>query len=145
MTRIYSANTNLQALDISKIEQYKHKSKSETTFYSENGTFSLHKGELIKYYYNDENIIQHKIGNNKVIVDNSNIQKKRGFFQLPNGYIIKRTEVLEYKTAENSDVKLVITLENGITVDFFFYTKIDYTHPEVDNVVSTFLSLLNFY
>ena len=105
----------------------------------------MYKGELVKHTINDKKIIPHHYDNIKVVVDNSSIQKKRAFFQLPLSYIVQRTEVIDYKLCNNSEVKLVITLENNAIIDIYFQTKQDYTHPEVENAITTFLSLLNFY
>ena len=145
MTKIYTASTSINTIDTSIIEEYKSKSKKETLFYSDEGIFSMYKGELVKHTINDKKIIPHHYDNIKVVVDNSSTQKKRAFFQLPLGYVVQRTEVIDYKLCNNSEVKLVIVLENSIPIDIYFQTKQDYTHPEVENTVTTFLSLLNFY
>ena len=145
MTRIYTASTSLNTIDTSIIEEYKNKSKKETLFYSDEGIFSMYKGELVKHTINDKKIIPHHYDNIKVVVDNSSIQKKRAFFQLPLGYIVQRTEVIDYKLCNNSEVKLIIILDNNAIIDIYFQTKQDYTHPEVENAITTFLSLLNFY
>jgi len=145
MTKIYTAATNLSIIDTSMIEEYKNKSKKNTTFYSDEGIFSMYKGSLVKHIINDEKVIPYQYDNIKVVVDNSSTEKKRSFFQLPLGYIVQRTEIIDYKLCSNSEVKLVIILENNIPVDIYFETKQDYTHPEVENAITTFLSLLNFY
>jgi len=145
MTRIYTASTNLNTIDTSIIEGYKNKSKKDTMFYSDEGLFSMYKDELVKHTIKDEKIIPHHYDNIKVVVDNSSIQKKKTFFQLPLGYVVQRTEIIDYKLCNNSEVKLVIVLENNIIIDLYFQTKQDYTHPEVENAITTFLSLLNFY
>ena len=145
MTRIYTASTNLSIIDTSIIEEYKKKSKKNTTFYSEEGIFTMYKGSLVKHAINDEKVIPYQYDNIKVVVDNSSTQKKRAFFQLPLGYTVQRTEIIDYKLCSNSEVKLVIILENNIPIDIYFETKQDYTHPEVENAITTFLSLLNFY
>lgn len=145
MPRIYSASTNISNVPLYNIEEYKSTIKRECTFYSQNGIFSLHKGNLVKHQIYDADIIQHQIGENKVAVDNSVIKKNKYFFQLPYGYVVQRTEIIEYKLCSNSEVKLVITFENNVPIDIYFNTKQDHTHPEVENTVSTFLSLLNFY
>ena len=147
MTRIYSASTNINNLDLTLIEGYKSKSKSkkDSTFFSESGIFSMYKDELVKHVYNDVDILQHQVGNIKLAIDKSIVQKQRYHYQLPYGYLVQRTETVDYKLCDNSEVKLVIVFENNIPIDLYFYTKQDYTHPEVENAVSTFLSLLNFY
>lgn len=145
MPRIYSASTNISSIPLYNIEEYKSKTKREITFYSQNGIFSLYKGDLVKHQIYDADIIQYKIGQNKLAVDNSVVKKNKYFFQLPYGYVVQRTEVVEYKLCSNSEVKLIITFENNVPIDIYFYTNQDHTHPEVENAVSTFLSLLNFY
>lgn len=145
MTRIYTAATNLSIIDTSIIEEYKSKSKKNTTFYSDEGIFTMYKGSLVKHTINDEKIIPYQYDNIKVVVDNSTTQKKKAFYQLPLGYIVQRTQINDYKLCSNSEVKLVIILENNIPIDIYFETKQDYTHPEVENAITTFLSLLNFY
>ena len=57
MTRIYTASTSLNTIDTSIIEEYKNKSKKETLFYSDEGIFSMYKGELVKHTINDKKII----------------------------------------------------------------------------------------
>jgi len=145
MTRIFSASSNISNLDITKIEEYKSKSKRDTLFYSESGIFSMYKNELVKHIYTDVDLIKYTIDNIKLVADNSNIQKRRSYYQLPNNYVVKRNDIIEYKLAANSDIKLIITLENNIPCDMYFYTKKDHTHPEVQGAVTTFLSALNFY
>ena len=145
MTRIFSASSNISNLDINKIEEYKSKSKRETLFYSESGIFSMYKNELVKHIYTDEVLIKYTVDNIKLIADNSSIQKRRTYYQLPYGYVVKKYDIVEYKLANNSDVKLIITLENNIPCDMYFYTKNDHTHPEVKGAITTFLSALNFY
>ena len=145
MTKIYTAATNLSIIDTSIIEEYKSKSKKNTTFYSDEGIFTMYKGSLVKHTINDEKIIPYQYDNIKVVVDNSTTQKKKAFFQLPLGYIVQRTQIIDYKLCSNSEVKLVIILENNVPIDIYFETKQDYTHPEVENAITTFLSLLNFY
>ena len=145
MTRIYTASTSLDTIDTSIIENYKCKSKKDTVFYSDEGIFSMYKGELLKHTIKDEKVIPYQYDNIKVVVDKSSTHKKRSFFQLPLGYVVQRTEINDYKLCNNSEVKLVITLENNAIIDIYFQTKQDYTHPEVENTITTFLSLLNFY
>ena len=145
MTKIYTASTSVNTIDTSIIQEYKCKTKKETVFYSEEGIFSMFKGELVKHTFNDQKIIPYKIDNIRVVVDNSFTQKQKSFFQLPLGYNVHRIEVIDYKLCSNSEVKLVITLENNVPIDLYFYTKQDHTHPEVENTITTFLSLLNFY
>ena len=117
MTRIFSASSNISNLDITKIEEYKSKSKRDTLFYSESGIFSMYKNELVKHIYTDVDLIKYTIDNIKLVADNSNIQKRRSYYQLPNNYVVKRNDIIEYKLAANSDIKLIITLENNIPCD----------------------------
>lgn len=145
MTRIYSAGTNLSNIDTSIIQEYLSKVKKETCFYTENGIFSIYKGELVKYDITDKDIINYKYDNISVAIDQSIIYKNRGHFQLPYNYVCQKNSIFHYKLCDNSEVKLIITINNDNIIDMYFFTNQDYTHPEVQNTITTFLSLLNFY
>lgn len=145
MTKIYSADTKLSSIDTSKIEDKLYKTKKHSTFYTDNGIFSIDNSILVKHIINDSPLIKHKIDNNSFVVDKSTVIKEKHNYQLPYGYIVQRTEQLEYKLCDTSEVKLIIIMENGYVIDTFFKTSQDYTHPEVENAITTFLSLLNFY
>lgn len=145
MPKIYSSCTDLYNINPSIIEEYLTKTKTENTFYSEHGIFSIYKGELVKHDINDENIINHKYDNISVSVDNSTITKNRHHYQLPYNYVCQKTTQYQYKLCDNSEVKLIIFTNNDNIIDMYFSTNQHYTHPEVENAITTFLSVLNFY
>ena len=145
MTKIYSPGTKLSSIDTSKIEDKLYKTKKNTTFYTDNGIFSIDNGILVKHNITDCELIKYRIDNNSFVVDKSSIHKEKHNYQLPYGYVVQRTEHFEYKLCDTSEVKLFIVMENGCIVDMFFKTNQDHTHPEVENTITTFLSLLNFY
>ena len=51
----------------------------------------MYKNELVKHIYTDEELIKYTVDNIKLIADNSSIQKKRAYYQLPYGYVVKKT------------------------------------------------------
>ena len=99
----------------------------------------------VKNCYQDRKISKSIIFDFSLPASKSSIHKEKHNYQLPYGYVVQRTEHFEYKLCDTSEVKLFIVMENGCIVDMFFKTNQDHTHPEVENTITTFLSLLNFY
>lgn len=119
-----------------------------TTFYTDTGIFRLYNNAIHQLEIQQGEIKKNPVNSdNKEIstfIDTSQVKKGRKHHQVPSGYTVQRIEEVSYRLEKHANTRLVIELENGRPVDFYFDTAVPHHSPEVRDTILTFLSGLKF-